>query len=118
MKKETFLMGLVCLSVGCGSSSKSYREVVDSSGSKPEWVSSSKRAWENDGKLGRVASYTVSGSDRVSSCMTMAKLDAKSNLVSEISEDFKGTLDSAGQGLSENAEVVLAEARSSKYAVR
>jgi hypothetical protein len=96
-------------------SSLPKRVVLDSSGDKPSWTDSSKLVWEEDGFVVLKASQVVRGNERPNGCLDLAKLDAKENLISEIKNDVKGSLDNAQQSISEDAEILLGKARSSEF---
>lgn len=102
------------LLVGCSSSPK--KVVLDSSSNdKPSWTDSNKLIWEESGHLYLKATHTVKGNERPNGCIDLAKLDAKENLISEIKNDVKGSIDNAQQSISEDAEVILGKVRSSEF---
>lgn len=108
-----FLLLTALIVVGCSSSPK--RIVLDSSGDKPSWTDSPKLIWEEGGVVMLKASHTVRGNERPNGCVDLAKLDAKENLISEIKNDVKGSIQNAQQSISEDAEVILGKVRSSGF---
>ena len=90
--------------------------VLDSSSSiKPKWTNSSKTAWEEKGKIYLKATHTVQGNERANGCIDLAKLDAKEDIISEIQNEIRGSLDNAQESISEDAEVILGKARSAEF---
>jgi hypothetical protein len=97
------------------------RQFVDStthSDAPPDWVKTTKLAWEQNGKILLRSSYTVNGNDRLNGCFDLARMDSKEALLSEIANDVKGSLDNAQQSISENAEIVLGKVRSGEFSGR
>lgn len=112
MKKCTFAVVLGLVISGCASTEK---RVVDSSASRPSWVEATKITWTEGDQILFKQEYSVRGDERLNGCYQLAKLEAKESLVREIAEELKGQIDSAQQGLSESAELVLSQVRSSEY---
>ena len=117
-----FAIGIFVLAVaifqGCAGTHPRGRQFIDSSlheDSPPDWVRSLRQTWEKDGKVLVKTTHTVKGDERVNGCFDLAKLDAKENLLSEIANDVKGSIDNAQQSISENAEVVLGKVRSGEF---
>ena len=113
MRNFIFALALAVLIGACSVTPK--RVVIDSSGDKPSWTGSSKVAWEDGGFVYFKSSHVVRGNERANGCIDLAKLDAKENLISEIKNDVKGSIDNAHQSISEDAEVVLGKVRSSEF---
>jgi hypothetical protein len=109
--KVSVMMGFI---VGCVTTNS--RVVLDKSPTKPTWVDSSKISWSENGKIFFKSSHTIRGNERIDGCYSLAQLDAKENLLSEISNDVKGTLDNAQENISEDAEAILGKVRSGEYA--
>ena len=109
------------LFTACSSMDIQKRRFLDSTShldSPPEWVNSTKATWENKEKVFIRSSYSVKGNERVNGCYDLAKLDSKEALLSEISNDVKGSLDNAQQSISEDAEVVLGKVRTGEFGGR
>jgi len=88
---------------------------LDASPEKPDWVEETKLTWEDDGRIFVRSVYTVKGNERLNACFDLAKLDAKESLISEMSNEMKGSVDNAQQSISEDAEVLLGRVISSKF---
>ena len=86
-----------------------------SASSKPKWTDSSKISWESKGIRYFKAAHTVQGNERANGCIDLAKLDAKENLISEIQNEVRGSLDNAQQSISEDAEIILGKTRSAEF---
>lgn len=109
--KKSMLLSL--LLTGCVTGP---RAIVDSGGAnKPGWVSSSKISWVEGDQVYFRNQYTIRGDERLNGCYQLVKLDSKEALLREIAEDLKGQIDNAQQGISESAELVLSQVRSSEY---
>jgi hypothetical protein len=117
-----FLALIVLFLEGCSSIPNPYQRVfLDSSKHEddpPNWVQVSKLIWEDDGKMFLKTSHTVRGDERVDGCYELARLDARENMLSEISQQLRGSVDNAQTSLSENAEVVLGKVRSTQFGGR
>ncbi len=104
---------------GCSSISKMKGRVfLDSSSHKdspPEWVLSTKTAWNKDGKIQIKASHTIRGDERINACFDLVQMDVKEAVLSEIANDVRGRIDNAIQSISENAEVILGKVRSAEF---
>lgn len=109
----------VIVGTGCASGARHEERVfLDSSTHEdrpPSWVQSTRVVWEDKDRVWVRASHSVRGNERVNGCLDLAGLDAREVILSEISNDVRGTIDSAESSLSENAEVVLGKARSSEF---
>lgn len=114
MKKQ-ILSTVVALSLGACSSSPKRVVLDQSSSDKPSWTESNKLVWEKDGDVYLKATHTVRGNDRANGCVDLAKLDAKENLISEIKNEVKGSIDNAQQSIAVDSEVVLGKVRSSEF---
>ena len=115
------LLVAVLLLGGCASLPKEGRIFLDSTihrDSAPAWVKETKVSWEDKDKLFVRASHTIRGNERINACFDLAKLDSKENILSEIANDVRGTLDNAQESISEDAEVVLGKVRSSEFSGR
>lgn len=104
------LLGIVL--AGCASTGKL---VLDSSANKPSWASSNKVVWQDGNKFLFKAQHTIRGDERLSGCYDLARLDAKESLLSEISNEVRGSLNNAQESISEQAETVLTKMRSSEF---
>jgi hypothetical protein len=120
--KKIMVLALVMGIAGCSSMvTNERRQFVDStthSDAAPDWVKTTKVAWEQNGKMLLRSSYTVNGTDRLNGCFDLARMDSKEALLSEIANDVKGSLDNAQQSISENAELVLGKVRSGEFSGR
>lgn len=116
MKKWIWWLMVVVALAACETAGP-RRVVVDQSGDggPPEWVHSSRSNWEDGTTVMYRGTSTLWGDERLDGCYQLAKLNAKEALLSEISEEVKGAVDHATQGLSEEAENVLNLSRSTKY---
>jgi len=82
---------------------------------KPAWANSTKIAWEESGQVFFRVEYTIRGDERVNGCYQLARLEGKETLLREISEELRGQIDNAQQSISENAEIILNQSRSSEF---
>jgi hypothetical protein len=89
----------------CSTASK--RVLLEESGSKPGWVSASRAAWEEDGKIYLRITQQVRGNERATGCYDIARGNGKAALLAEIQEDVKALTDQFQGSLAENAEIVL-----------
>lgn len=86
------------------------REILENSlrgESMPKWVAEAKVAWEEDSNHYFKSSYTVAGNQRINGCYDLAKLELKENLLSELSQDVKGELNLANEGISEGLDPLI-----------
>ena len=104
-----------CASVGELSAKRVFLDSTTHEDDPPEWALSTKIAWKEGDKNFFKKSYTVRGDERVNGCFTLARLDAKESIVTEIANDIRGQIDNAEQTLSEEAEIVLGKVRSEKF---
>ena len=112
MKKLLMLFAVVLW--GCSSAPK--KVILDSSSpDKPDWVESSKMAWEENKRHFFRGEYTVRGNERASACIDLAKLNVKEQLITEIQEELKGATENASDSIREDAEILLNKSRSSQY---
>ncbi len=102
----------------CSSSGEIKKIVIDESDQKPSWVGDSRTAWEEGGKIYFRSSQQVRGNERLSGCYDLARMNAKTQLISEIQESIKGVLDTNEASISENAEIVLSKSRSSQFSAQ
>ncbi len=115
------IFGWIVASVGvlglnaCSSGGEIKKVVIDESEQKPAWVGNSRTAWEESGKIYLKSSQQIRGNERLSGCYDLARMNAKTLLISEIQESIKGVLDTNEASLSENAEIVLSKSRSSEF---
>ncbi len=113
MKNCTFALVLGLALAGCTGPSK--KVVADSSGSRPNWADTTRITWSEGDQIFFKQEYSVRGDERLNGCYQLAKLEAKESLVREIAEELKGQIDNAQQSLSESAELILSQVRSSEY---
>jgi hypothetical protein len=98
----------------CASQDK--RDVLEQGGNgKPEWVQQTKITWNDGDQVYFRTQYTIRGNERVNACYQLAKHETKETLLREISEDIRGQIDNAQQSISEEAEIVLNQSRTSEY---
>lgn len=123
MKKKLLFAIVSLLYLGACSTgpskSGSGREFLDSSTHKdelPDWGKSTKLTWSKENKIFSKSMHSIRGDERVNGCIDLAKLDAKENLLSEISTEVRGSIDNAQQSISENAETILGKVRSAEFA--
>ncbi len=111
------LMGMaVSLVVLAGCSSIPKKKILDaSSDSKPSWTESNKLIWEDGDAVVLRATHTVRGNERANGCVDLAKLDAKENLISEIKNNIKGSIDNAQQSIDESAEIIIGKVRTADF---
>lgn len=110
MKKSVLLF---LFASACASPS---RKVVDQDHmAKPEWVQSPKVSWVEGDQVMFRSQYTIRGDERLNGCYQLVKLDSKETLLREISEDIRGQIDNAQQGISENTELVLSQVRTAEF---
>ena len=107
----TVFLGLQLL-LGCSTSQKSKqgRVVIENSlkGEElPSWVADPKTNWEKDTELFFKSSYTVAGNQRINGCWDLAKLEMKESLLSELSQDIKGEVTLANEGISEGLDPLI-----------
>jgi len=103
--------------VGCATPGQK-RVFLDSSlhsDDPPKWVKSTKLIWNDDGKMFLKSSHIVRGDERTNGCFDLSKMNAKENLLSELANDVKGSIDNAQQSINENAEEVLGKVRSGQF---
>lgn len=81
----------------------------------PDWTRGLSPIWEKGDKVWVHTQQTVRGDERVNGCMDLARLDAREILLTEIASDVRGSIDSAQQTLSENAELVLGKVRTGEF---
>lgn len=104
---------------GCSTPAELKKIVLDESpGSAPAWVTDSKTAWEADGILNVRATQQIRGNERLSGCYDLARLNAKTLIVTEIQEEIRGLLTTHEASISENAEIVLSKSRSAEFNAR
>lgn len=113
MKKCSYVVALGLIVTGCASKEK--KVIVDSSANRPAWVDTTKITWAEGDQVFFKQEYSVRSDERLNGCYQLAKLEAKESLVREIAEELKGQIDNAQQSLSESAELVLSQVRSSEY---
>lgn len=115
-KVTTIFIAISALLSGCATGTKSNGKIVlDSSRQRNDWVDKPQLVWDMDGKMYSKATHTIRGDQQLSACYSLAKLDSKENLLSEISTEIKGAIDNASMDISENAETVLGKVRSGKF---
>ena len=109
------MLVVTACSTGSKNNFTSKRNVIDASKVKQAWVDGTKMAWAENGKFYSKATHTIRGDQRLDACISLAKLDAKENLLTAMSEDVKGAMDHADLDISENAETILGKVRSAKW---
>jgi hypothetical protein len=102
---------VILLGAGCAQSAKTPNRLVLENSMHgedlPKWVMQSKVGWiESDRQLFK-ASYTVQGNQRVNGCYDLAKIELKENLLSELSQDVKGEINLANEGIAENLSPLI-----------
>lgn len=108
---------LVALCVtGCSSTSHiAKKNVIDTSGDKPKWVSEPKMNWESDETIFFKAKEVIRGDQRENACFELAELDNRAALLQGIKTFMKGAVDNAQMGISEDSELMLGLTRSTSY---
>lgn len=91
---------------GCSTSSKvqDHKIVLERSSGKnemPEWTTAAKQSWKKKDLLYIKGQYTVRGNQRVSACYDLAKSEAKENLITEMTSNFRNEINGYTQGLNE-----------------
>lgn len=114
MKKCTFILVMAGILSACTTSPKS-KVVTEESADRPSWVNGTKVTWHDGDKILYRQHYSVKGDERLNGCYQLAKLEAKESVVREIAEELRGQIDNAQMSLSESAELVLSQVRSSEY---
>ena len=115
MNKVKLLLTIGCALALTACAVPGKKAVLEQSKDKPTWVDSNKITW-NDGSTVFIRSqYTIRGDERVNACYQLAKMDTKDVLLREISEDVRGQIDMAQQGISEEAEIILNQSTASEY---
>ncbi len=107
----TVLVGLQLL-LACSTSQKpnQARVVLENSmkgEDLPKWVSDAKINWEQDNQLYFKSSYTIAGNQRINGCWDLAKIEMKESLLSELSQDIKGEVSLANEGISEGLDPLI-----------
>lgn len=118
MNYQKAMLFIALFTAGCASVSTERRVFLDSTthtDSPPSWVNGTKVVWEEKDKVFVRATHTVRGNERVNGCFDLARLDSKETILSEIVNDVRGTLDTAQESISEDAELVLGKARTSEF---
>jgi hypothetical protein len=110
--KFAIVISVLALS-GCVTSGG--KTVLDSSQSKPSWVNKNKVTWEDDGVVYFKSMRSVKGNERLNACYTLSELDAKEQLIAQIKNDLKGSIDSVENSTLEDGEIVLGKVRSSEF---
>lgn len=106
-------MGLII--AACSSTGPKKIILDQSSEDKPSWTNSSKLAWQDGKSIYLKATHTIKSNERANGCIDLAKLDSKENLISEIKNEIKGSIDNAQQSINVDAEVIVGKVRSSKF---
>lgn len=111
-----FIFSLVFTFITACSSTGPKKVVLDqSSKKKPSWAESSKLSWKKKNHIFFKSAHTIRADERANGCIDLAKLDTKENLISEVKDEIKGSIDNAQQSISVDAEVVLGKVRSSGF---
>lgn len=92
--------------------------LTSSQDSRPSWVNSPKVTWLEGMQIYFKTQYSIRGDERLNGCYQLAKLESKEALLREIADEIHGQIDSAQQSLSENAELLLNQSRSSEFGGR
>jgi hypothetical protein len=106
---------LLLFGFACSSVKTAEKTVLSESGPRPSWVESSKSGWTEDRAHKLRAMQEIRGNERLSACFDLARLNARSGLVSEIQASIKGVLDTHEATLSENAEIILSKSRTEEF---
>jgi hypothetical protein len=110
------LGALATLGAACSSSVKLVdKQILHESSARPAWVEQSRSNWDEGGKVRIKAMQEVRGTERLSGCFDLARLNAKSLVVGEIQTLIKGVLDTHEATISEQAEIVLSKSRSEEF---
>lgn len=119
MKNQNSILTIALLTglFGCISEPKKILDPGPQS-KRPLWVESSKVTWTEGDTILIRAQYTVRGDVRINGCYQLARLDAKELILREISEEIRGEINNAQQSLSESAEEILTQSKSSIYGGR
>ena len=104
----------VCLTA-CSSTGPKKLILDQSSKKKPSWADSSKLSWKKKKHVFFKATHTVRADERANGCIDLAKLDTKENLISEVKNEIKGSIDNAQQSINVDAEVILGKVRSTTF---
>jgi hypothetical protein len=125
-KNASIKTGVVVLLLsGCASSDKpaeditQKRFVTDNSlrgQEPPKWVADTRQIWEEGAQINRRGQSTILGHQRLSACYELAKVEAKTGLLTEIQEEIKGFLDVGETGLSEDVESAFNRAVTTNFA--
>ena len=89
-------------------SMNSKKVIIDNSfegKNQPEWVASGKLSWEKDGITFFKSQFTIRGDQRLNACYDLAKSDLKASVLSEISSEIQGQINSATTGLAESNQI-------------
>ena len=82
---------------------------------RPAWVADPKVTWTEGDQVFFKTQYSVRGDERLNGCYQLAKLESKETLLREIAEEIRGRIDNAQQSISENAEILLNQSRTSEF---
>ncbi len=117
MRKITMALAIIVMA-GCSSTPRRERVFLDSSlheDSPPKWVRSLKTTFEESGKIFLKSSHSIRGDERTNGCFDLAKFDSKENILSEVANEIKGSIDNAQTSINENAETILGKVRSGQF---
>ena len=108
-------MGMVIIVAGCSHTVTTKKNLIDSSGSRPSWVSSQKTSWEEGDAFYFKSKVSLKGNERENAGYVIAGNDNRENLLRSISDQIKGATDEAQLSLNENSEIVLGKVRSGRW---
>ncbi|MGO9145876.1 MAG: hypothetical protein ACLQDF_05860 [Desulfomonilia bacterium] len=108
-------MGMLIIVAGCSHTVTTKKNLIDSSGSRPSWVSSQKTSWEEGDAIYFKSKVSLKGKERENAGYIIAGNDNRENLLRSISDQIKGATDEAQMSLDENSEIVLGKVRSGRW---
>lgn len=119
--KTIKILFVMCMSLSlwaCATAESKKRQVLDTGtegAKRPEWVSSTRNAWDERDKTNFKSQASVKGNERLDACFDISRLNAKEAILTEASESIRGRLDEARQAISEDAETILQKSRSTEF---
>lgn len=121
---QTVLLAIITLALTTSCSSlvapkgRVFLDSTTHNDSPPDWVKSLKSSWEKDKQIFVKVTHTIRGDERVNACYDLVAMDAKERILSELANEVRGSLDTAVDSISEDAEVVLGKVRSGEFSGR